>query len=199
MPPVDRLPLVSKTIVVPPLADLRPANNTDRVWLYLLPLMPYGWQDFNQPERMTTHVNSGRWQFTPTEDIAKALATEVANRRLFTEARFASTDGDADWVLQGTLSSLRYEGRLLTYGLSVAGPNLWILGLPAGSVKNSLALTLRLEDRRSHSMLWENSYDMKHDEGLFGIYNLAEDFWYDSMLKQLMPRILSDLEAAIKK
>lgn len=198
-PPMERPPLVAGTLVVPPLVDQRPADNADKVWLYLIPLMPYGWQDYQQPERMASHVNSGRWRFAPTEDIAKALAAEIANRRLIAEARFASTEEDADWVLRGGLSSLHYDGRLLTYGLSVAGPNLWLVGLPAGSVKNSLAMTLRLENRRSRTVVWEQRYDLTHDEGLFWLYSLAEDFWYDTMLKQLMPRILSDLEEALTR
>jgi hypothetical protein len=46
--------------------------------------------------------------------------------------------------------------------------------------------------------VWEKQYRADHDEGVYWVYAIPSDFWYDTMLKDLMPEILSDLEEAIK-
>jgi hypothetical protein len=161
--------------------------------------MPFGYQDLNQPEGQNMHIMSGLWQFKPTEDIAKALAAELQSRHIFRDAFFTFRESDAELVLQGTLKSTRYNGKLITYGLSVYGPMLWFFGFPAGAVSNELTLKLRLVDRSSQNSIWEKEYRGQHDTGAFWIYAMPEDFYYDTILKKLMPTILSDLEAAVKE
>src|SRR2546426_7156860 len=79
----DRSPILGKSVAVVPFADGRPTQNSDNALLYLIPLMPYGWQELNTPEVVTRHLASGLWQFKPGEDIAKAVASEINNRRIF--------------------------------------------------------------------------------------------------------------------
>lgn len=197
--PIERSPLINQSITVPPLIDKRPTENDDRLMLYMVPLMPYSWANLNSPEGVQHHLTSGLWQFKPTEDIAKAVAAELSNRRLFKEAFFSYRESEGDFVLRGTLSATKYEGTLYSYGLSFAAPYLWFLGLPCGSVENVFTLNLRLEDRSSNKAIWEKSYSAEHKTGVFWLYNRPSDFWYDAMLKELMPSILSELEEAVKK
>ena len=43
----DKEPLRSKKAVVQPFDDLRENLNSNLMMLYLIPLLPFGWQDFN--------------------------------------------------------------------------------------------------------------------------------------------------------
>ena len=195
--PVKRSPSIAKTVAVVPFIDRRPHQNTNNINLRLIPLMPFGWQQLNEPETIQGHIASGLWQFRPTDDMAKALALEVQNRHLFKETFFTFRESDGDLVLRGSLLSTGYDGTVFSYGLSIYGEILWILGLPAGKVKNDLAIELWLEDRNSGQVVWDKQYKADHDEGVYWAYAIPSDFWYDTMLKDLMPTILSDLEEAI--
>lgn len=197
--PVNRPPLHDQAVAVTPLNDERKPSNSNNILLYLIPLMPFGYQDLNQPEGLQVHILSGLWQFKPTEDLAKAIAAELQNRRIFRDAFFTFREGDGDLVLQGALQSTHYNGKLITYGLSAYGPMLWFFGLPAGTVTNELAVKLRLVDRASQNLLWEKEYRDQYDIGAFWFYAMPEDFYYDKLLKQLMPKILGDLEAAVQE
>lgn len=198
--PVSREPLLSRSVAVPPLIDARPPQNDNRLMLYLIPLWPYGWQEMNAPEAgVNAHLTSGLWQFKPTEDIAKAFAMEVNNRHIFKEAFFTHRESEGDLVLRSTLTSTRYDGTIYSYGLSAYAGLTWILGLPAGKVKNDLAFKMVLEDPTAKKILWEKSYSAEHDEGRFWLYGMPSDFWYDKMLKDLMPTILSEMEQAVKQ
>ena len=198
-PPMKQSPGFAKTVAVVPFVDQRPVQNKNNIGLRLIPLMPFGWQELNTPETIQGHIASGLWQFRPTEDMAKALALEVQNRHLFREAFFTFRESDGEFILRGVLLSTGYDGTLYSYGLSIYGEILWVLGLPAGKVKNDLSIELRLEDRTSGQEVWKKQYKADHDEGVYWAYAIPSDFWYDTMLKDLMPTILSDLEKAIHK
>jgi hypothetical protein len=197
--PAERPPLSSQTIVVLPMLDERPARDDNKVWLYWVPFAPFGWQDFQRPERQPTHINSTGWQFDPPADFAAALAAEISHRRLFTQVSLRDNAGRDDLVLHGRVSSTRYESRLYSYGVFIIAPALWVVGLPVSSVRNTVALALRLEDRQSGKVLWEQKYSAEHRESAQTLYSLPEDFSYDDMLKELMPKILGDLEAVIRQ
>jgi len=190
--------LVNKSVAVLPFIDKRPSANADNALLYLVPLMPYGWQELNTPEVVSMHLASGLWQFKPVEDIAKAVALEISNRRIFKEAFFTYRESEGELVLQGAIISTKYDGKIISYGLSVYGPLLWLIGLPAGTVMNDLSLKLTLTDRATGKVLWENSYSLTDDKGSFWIYSLPSDMNYAELLEKLMPSILSDLEKSFK-
>jgi hypothetical protein len=91
--------------------------------LYLIPLFPFGWQDFKVPEGSQTHMTSGLWiNYKPTEDFAKALATELQNARVFQEAYFDFGRGNADIIVHGKILGTQYSGKAISYGLSAFGP-----------------------------------------------------------------------------
>ncbi|HXX74427.1 MAG TPA: hypothetical protein VEI50_04820 [Nitrospiraceae bacterium] len=188
---------LAKTLAVVPFIDQRPPHNSNNIGLWMIPLMPFGWQELNAPETIQSHIASGLWQFRPTEDMAKALALEVQNRHVFKEAFFTFRESDGELILRGTLLSTGYQGTLYSYGLSIYGQLLWVLGLPAGKIKNDLSIELRLENQMSGQVMWSKQYKADHDEGVYWAYAIPSDFWYDTMLKELMPAILLDLEGAI--
>ena len=57
--------------------------------MYLIPLMPFGWQTLDVPEGQQMHIFSGMWtNYKPSEDYPKALAEELTNANIFDEAYF---------------------------------------------------------------------------------------------------------------
>ena len=66
-------PQVDKTVVVTPFNDQRINENNNMVAIYLIPLMPFGWQDLNTPEGVQYHLTSGLWIWRPNEVLLKLL------------------------------------------------------------------------------------------------------------------------------
>jgi hypothetical protein len=185
---------IEKAVAVPPFDDQRKNENSNKLGMYLIPLMPFGWQEFNTPEGVDEHATSRQWLWRPNEDIAKAAAQEVNNAGLFREVFFTNRASEGDWVLQGRIISTKYDGKVLTYGLSVEGPLLWLLGLPAASVANELVLAFRLEDRATHRTLWEKEYREKVSKTSW-IYSLSADFQYPELLKKILLNVVKDIKA----
>ena len=137
-------PLANVSVIVLPFEDRRPKENSNFILIYLIPLVPYGWMALETPEGVQMHVNSGLWQFRPPDDVARAVAQEVENARVFRETFVGNRASDADYVLLGEITSMKYEGKIISYGLSVYGPLLWFFGFPSGHTANELTLTLKL-------------------------------------------------------
>jgi hypothetical protein len=58
-------PIINQSVTVPPLKDERSNENSNYALIYMVPLMPFGWQDFSTPEGIQMHCNSGFWFFKP--------------------------------------------------------------------------------------------------------------------------------------
>ena len=89
-PPATTAPMISKSVAVSQLSDGRENVNKNMLMMYLIPLMPFGWQDLKTPEGVQVHLNSGLWLFKPTEDFAKAMAEELNNSGIFKEVFFTN-------------------------------------------------------------------------------------------------------------
>jgi len=144
-PVVQRQPLLNKTVAVLPFEDVRGNNNTNAMPLYTLPvILPGGWQDMDKPEAFSTHIcdfvaGRGGWTFRPDEDIAKAVAQELANSHLFKDAFFTFRESEGELQLRGKILSTHYGTFMCSYFAGVFGPILWIFGFPAVySVNNDL-------------------------------------------------------------
>ena len=180
-----REPRMARTVAVPPAVDERGHENSNRQGLCVIPLVPWGPTSYARPERTDDHVTTRHWDFVPGEDIAKAVAAELQASGLFRAAFFTTRFSEGDLVLRLTLRSTQHEGKILSYGLSVYGPLLWVIGFPAGTVSNELALDFALEDRMGRR-LWSRSCAREWDEGWFWIYAPPSDFQYDRLLKDML-------------
>jgi len=198
-PPTSRLPLLDNTVVVSNLSEERPPNkerNTAlQVLLLFLPGVLYQTDEMERPEQ----IPESQIQFHPGEDLARALADEIANRRLFKATVYSPAGSQGDLILNGRLSSTHAEMTIYQYGLGIAGPLTWYLGVPAGTSKRQLTFTLLLEEPQSQSVLWQKSYTTERNttEGLYYGTSIGH-IVFDALLKELMPQILSDMEQAIK-
>jgi hypothetical protein len=188
-------PTSSFSVAVLPFEDIRKNENKNRVLLYLIPLFPYGWAEYETPEGQEQHITSTLWQFKPADDLARAVAQEVENARIFKETFVSNRASEGDYVLLGEIVSTRYEGKMFSYGFSAYAAYLWILGLPAATHSNHLELRLRLSKTPSDPPVWTQTISggTSHTSWL---YVMKPDFEYDVMLKEGMREALASLRAA---
>ena len=189
-------PTVNKTLVVLPFEDHRKNENDNLIGLYMIPLMPYGWADFETPEGPQMHITSGLWQFRPSDDLSRAVAQEIENARVFRETFVGNRPSDGDYVLMGEITRTGYHGKIFSYCLSVYGPLLWFLGLPAAHVSNRLELRLRIAKSPSDPPIWDYTIDAG-DEGTSFLYVQKADFMYDALLKKGMTDAVPMLRSAV--
>ena len=185
-------------VVVLPFKDGRPNENRNRLLLYLIPIVPYGWANYEVPEGMQQHITSGLWtNYKPSEDYPKALAEELRNSAMFRESYFDFKEGDADLAIQGTIHSTRYDGKILSYGLSAYGPLLWFIGLPAGTASNDLSVELTCVDLKTGQTLLTRRYDAPQYHKTSWLYSMANDFNYPTMLADVYRQFTADLVRAL--
>lgn len=190
--------LVDKSVAVPPFTDKRSNENSNMVLMYMVPLVPYGWQDLDAPEGTTMHVTSGLWLWRPNEDMAKAAAEELQASHMFKEVFFTNRQSEGELVLTGTIKSTNYGAKMFSYCLSVYGPLLWFFGFPASHTKNALEVSFSLKERQSQKLIWENTYSEEASNTSW-IYYLGSDFNYSDLYKKIMLQAMKDIRASLPK
>ena len=191
-PPLAAEPLLDATVAVTPFEDSRPAYNTNHLFLYWIPVLPFGWQNLATPEIFPRHVHTSYWAFDPSEDFARALAAELSRARVFRTTSFAPTARDNDLVLEGRILSTRFLGFKLSYGLSAAAPAAWALGLPSAHITNGLKIELTLKDAKTGRILWSGEY-LSEIKGLNGLYYDRPDFFYPELFGDIAGSVAEDL------
>jgi hypothetical protein len=177
-----RPPLLDKTVVVLPLTDAREDTNKEMLFMWFVPLVPFGWTTLDTPEQASTHVASLAWSFDPEEDMAIAIAQELKNARIFKEVSFSRKATDGDLVLRGVIKSTFYSGEKYSYGLSVLAFPMWLIGFPYGTARNELHITLTLEDPGTKEVLWKHD-SRRRKNSTSWIYTFKPDFLYEDLLK----------------
>ncbi len=190
-------PLANVSVIVLPFEDRRLNENSNFIMIYLIPLVPFGWATYHTPEGVQMHVNSGLWQFRPADDFARAVAQELENARIFRETFVGNRASDADYVLLGEIASTKYEGRLISYGLSAYGPLLWFFGFPSSTTSNELTLTLKLAKTPSTPAIWTHTI-RGEASAVSWIYAIQPDFTYDQLLKQELREAITSLAATAR-
>ncbi|MFH2045250.1 MAG: hypothetical protein ABIK92_08900 [Pseudomonadota bacterium] len=190
----DTSTTINKSVVVLPFQDNRPNSNSNYTLLYMIPVMPVGWQTLDVPEGQAMHIFSGMWvNYKPTEDYPKALAEELNGSRLFEEAYFDYKKGNSDFTIKGKIISTRYSGTIISYGLSVYGPMLWFVGFPSGTVSNELIIELSLLDNQSDKVILSNTYAAPKYSKVGWLYVMPNGFNYPAMLKDVYNKFIEDV------
>lgn len=185
--------------VVLPYRDARPAENDDLIGMYLVPFLPWGWTGQQVPEKEPYHLTSSRWvRYAPVDDFPKALLADLQGAGVFSDASFAASEGDADYVIQGTILGTEYDGRLMSYGLGPAGPILWLFALPAASASNTLSVELTCTDRRSGRQVLSKRYGPPPYESTSNLYVRESDFEFAALLANVNREFVEDLRAALR-
>lgn len=184
----------NKTVAVLPFRDNRINENKDRLLLYMVPLMPYGWQDLEIPESKPMHMNSGKWEnYDPKKDFAEALALDLEENNIFKESYVTKRAKNANYKIIGHIISTKYDAKLYSYGLSVYGPLLHFFGFPATKVENSITLKLSLVDAKRNKTIFSKKYYSPLYEKTSVIYNLKSDFYYSDLLRIIYKRFINDI------
>lgn len=190
-------------VAVLPFEDRRGDQNTNAVLLYLIPLMPFGWIDYDRPDAANGFLFHESYNFRPPEDLARAAVSELQQDNFFAEVFFTERahEPNIDLVLSGRIEQASYDAKIISYGLSVEGPLLWFFGLPAGTTHNGLRLTIELKNARDSQSppLW--SYTVAGDWGAtVGLYyNWAADFdGLPLILKDGLHKAMTDLAAQLQ-
>lgn len=195
---LDVNPIYDKSIAVFPFDDYRSAENSSGpILLSYLPLVPYGWVEYERPDAARMFLTLNQFDFTPSEDLAKAAALSLRHSNLVKNAFFSFGSDKADYVMHGEIKSTKYLGRQYTYGLSVYGPYLWLLGLPAGDSKNVLTLYLYL--KKGDKTIWEYSFDRSYKLMQGYYYNFGKDILqYSLLMQECMNEVIVDLAKKFK-
>ena len=143
-----------KVVAVVPFEDHRLAENSNMYPMYLIPLMPFGWADYQRPDAANMFLSVASYDATPAEDLAKAAAVSLRQAGLFRDAFFTSGEGKdrADLVISGRIREMRYRSKMFTYCLSVYGPLFWVFGAPAGTSEDRLAADLVMTNKAGETV-----------------------------------------------
>jgi len=195
-------PRYEKTVAVLPFEELRGSKNSSgTIWLYLIPLMPCGWCEYQRPDAARMFMSVNEFEFNPHEDLAKAAVTSLQQSGLFKDAFFTygGEKANADFLFTGQIQSTTYKGAIYSYCLSVEGPLLWLIGLPAGSSIDDLALKFELTDAKTNEKLWEHTYtgEKKVVQGLY--YSFGYDVMgYSELMEDMMNEAVVDMDKSLQ-
>ena len=167
-----------ESVAVLPFSDSRPQVSDNKIMLFMVPLIPYGWANMTQPlaSRMQT-------SFDPKEDFAKALAEELSNTQRFKESYFSHKSGNADIVCTGDVLDTTYYTEMYSYGLRFMGSLFWYLGIPAQKVQNNLSVYLQCHVPATGDVITEGVYTAEPVKQINNLYSRKNNFHYPTMLR----------------
>lgn len=197
---VASAPAFPQKVAVTPFSDAR--NNDNQyatLFLYAVPAWPFGWVDYERPDAARGFVSIESFDFTPSEDLPKAAAFSLRQSNLFADAffTFGGEKDRADLILEGKIISTTYHGRILSYGLSIAAPYIWLIGAPAGTSLNRLALHLTLKNKRGR-IVWEYTFDRDDYITQWIYYRMGHDVrMYAKLMEQAMNEAITDMSSKL--
>ena len=104
-----------------------------------------------------------------------------------------------DLIVTGKITNTLYSGTIISYGLSLYGPLLWLTGLPVGTAHNTVSLSLQMDRPSDNATVWscEVNGDWGKTVGLY--YNWASDFdGYPLILRQGLHACMEKLADTIR-
>lgn len=166
-----RLPL---KVAVIPFKEMRKNKNRDWLFLQYFPLAPYGWVSSDRPETSRTFMTIDAYYVNPPEDFARAVARSLQDANIFRKVYFSREEEPekADLILGGEIYSTYYEGKVLTYCLSIVGKVFYLIGFPDTVSTNELGLKLYLINPRTDDKIWEHTFKRS--------WWTAQGFYYNS-------------------
>jgi hypothetical protein len=182
------------TVAVEHFRDQRGTENSRYFWVCVIPLVPYCTADYKRPENANGFLTEAAYNFRPSDDLAQATAAELSQAGMFREVYVTdrTSDPNAQLAIRGNITSTDWDGSAYSYLIGPYAGLFYILGLPMGSVQDTLSLNLELVDNSNGQVLWTHAISQNYEktEGLY--YNYAEDFGYPQMFHDgIAPAIAS--------
>ena len=80
--------------------------------------MPFGQAQYTRPDSADMFTTITKFEFTPSEDLAKAIVTSLKRANLFKNVFFTyGGDTSPDLLITGDILSTDYQGTIYSYGL----------------------------------------------------------------------------------
>jgi hypothetical protein len=197
LPRVTDMPLAN-TVNIAKVEDERGNHYKYKtIMLYFIPLWPYGYLTDSRPEFNAAFFSLNGYDFQPERDLTRAMHISLRYSNLFRQVTdYTYTDAvNAEFVLRATLLKSEYKGTVLSYGISVAAPALWMLGAPVGIAENSIKIKFELFRGNNQSQpLWYFFYDGADDLTIGLYYHYGDDAkLYSVLVERAMNAALIDL------
>ena len=163
----------------------------------VIPLVPFCTSDYKRPENANGFLTEASYNFRPSDDLAQATSAELRQAGIFREVYVTdrTSDPNAQLAIRGNIISTDWDGTAYSYLLGPYAGLFYILGLPMGSVQDTLTLRLELVDNSNGQVLWTHDINQSYakTEGLY--YNYAEDFGYPQMFRDGITPAIASLES----
>jgi hypothetical protein len=190
---------VPATVAVEHFQDQRGTENSRYFWLCGIPLVPYCTASYKRPENANGFLTEAAYNFRPSDDLAQATALELTKAALFHEVYLTDrmSDPNAQLLIRGNIINTDWDGTAYGYLVGPYAALFWVLGLPMGSVEDTLSLKLDLVDNSNGAVLWSHEIHQTYNktEGLY--YNYAEDFGYPQMFHDGIAPAIASLESFV--
>lgn len=187
------------TVAVEHFQDQRGTENSRYFWVCVIPLVPYCTSDYKRPENANGFLTEASYNFRPSDDLAQATSAELRQAGLFREVYVTdrTADPNAQLAIRGNITSTDWNGTAYSYLIGPYAGLFYILGLPMGTVQDTLTLRLELVDNSNGQVLWTHDINQSYamTEGLY--YNYAEDFGYPQMFRDGITPAIASLESFI--
>jgi hypothetical protein len=182
-------------VAVLALRDARQTENSNGRWIALIPFVPFGSASYDRPDAASSFLAHASYNARPSEDYAKAIVEELKVNMLFKDAflTYRQDEPGVDWILTGEIKRTDYKGTMYTYCLSFYGSLFWLLGIPAGSAKNTLAVSLELKRVTDGHVLWRHDIEGSYGKVIGLYYN------YSSELEGFPKILRAGLQSGIKE
>ncbi len=198
-PPIER-----EGVCVGEFRDLRGPVNHDLKLLALIPGIPFSVSYRETPEQTPFDFSRDLYGFRPAEDLAKALADELADQHLFSQCGYVGRgSAPSRFVLSGTLVDLHSSEGYLTYGISFLSVIPHLLFFPEGTIRGAIVIDLVLQDQaQAGRVIWRRRIEAQRTR-LTWIYasDEADSLMsiYSSIAAEEIPKACRELGAFLEK
>lgn len=197
----DKAVTKDKVVAVVAFEDHRKDENSNMYPMYLIPLMPLGWAEYQRPDAANVFLSVASYQANPPEDLAKGAAVSLRQAGLFRDVIFTpGGEGKerADLIISGKIYEMSYRSKMFSYCLSVYGPIFWIFGAPAGTSEDRLAVELIMKNKAGETV-W-NRYLEGEKWIVQGLYwKMGHDVkMFAEIYQKEMNRAMEDLAEKMK-
>lgn len=196
-------PALPLKVAVLPFRERRPNDNTNLTWIYLVPVVPFGWMDYDRPELASSFMTVSAYTADPTEDFPQALVKSLKEANLFQEVFFTygSDLEKADLLMAGEVVSTHYNGKYWSWCLSVVGSELGaVFGLPKYTSENKIEINLAIKNVKGERNLWAYTFAKSWSINQGYYYKRGRDMeGYPQLLQEGLTRAILSLNEKITK